>query len=102
MGEMLRGKERTEADGSQARWQGAHLPAPAPPPLQGPDRNNKKRSTSLAHACCFDCQVSSRSPWAAVKLLLVLDCAAFLPSQTVPQGLSPLLLPEPPCLVVCV
>lgn len=53
VGEMLRGKERTEAEQSQARWQGAHLPVPAPPPLQGLDRNNKKRSTSLIRPLLF-------------------------------------------------
>lgn len=44
VGKVLRGKERTEAEWSQAGGRGTHLPMPAPPPLQGLDRNNKREA----------------------------------------------------------
>lgn len=67
---MLRGKRReAESERSQAGGRGAHLPVPAPPPLQGlGTENNKKISTSLVMSPAV---LTARSPLGALRALLL-------------------------------
>lgn len=81
MGEML--ERRSEERGREWSQAGQGVPpsVPTPPLQQGPlDRNNKKRSTSLARPWLFDCLVASGGPQGPAAPPLGMD-AAFLPPQ---------------------